>query len=108
MNLPLDISSRSMASSAVIIGARVKANAIAVPTPIVEVPAAIAAAVIVALRCISGAHTTSAPAASACCETSTISASDSPHGANVNRKLVALMRRVRQSAVRSWPAESGC
>ena len=81
MNLPLLISSRSSASSAVINGLRVNAKAIAVPTPIVDVPAAIAAAAIVALRCSSGTQTTSAPAFSARCAASTNSARVSPHGA---------------------------
>ena len=62
MKRPPESSSRSMASSAVTIGLRVNASAMAVPTPTVLVPAATAAAVTVAHRCISGTQTISAPA----------------------------------------------
>ena len=71
----------SSASSAVIIGLRVNASAMAVPTRTVLVAWARAAAVTVALRCSSGTQTISAPARSARRETSASSASVSPQGA---------------------------
>ena len=66
-----------------VIGLRVKASATAVPTPMVLVAWATAAADTVALRCSSGSQATSAPASSAARAASATSARLSPHGPNV-------------------------